>query len=387
MSDSDSDSEYETPRAIATTDPLLPLPVQLGFSEPSEPHLLGRHHFPSKLGGRPAWLDPLNLPPPSQVTCQHCHQPLTFLCQLYCPLEGRDDCFHRTVFVLVCAAPGCSSQTTGSVLAVRGQLPRVNSFYSQHPPPAGSEAVQQSEELVAGRQLCVVCGAAGDKKCSVCRQVAYCSRKHQTADWWAGHKSSCSDGAAGRACETYLLPESELVIEDEPSADGGVGDEDEQQDETLEQRNKRLLSTTKQSLSGADLTELQKSAASSCAAADFHYRRFRRRIAREPHQLIRYQRGGQPLWVSSRNQPSAADIAACVNCGANRQFEFQVMPQMLNHVWKDTAVGEDSVDWGTLAVFTCSTSCAPPVAPPCDTSQSTSRHSTYIEEFVWRQPM
>ena len=34
--------------------------VQLGFAEePERPHFLRRHFFPSKVGGEPAWLDPV----------------------------------------------------------------------------------------------------------------------------------------------------------------------------------------------------------------------------------------------------------------------------------------------------------------------------------------
>ena len=39
-------------------------------------------------------------------------------------------------------------------------------------------------------------------------------------------------------------------------------------------------------------------------------------------------------------------------CVGAREFEFQVMPQLLNKLGLDA-----SVDWGVLAVFTCKRSC------------------------------
>ena len=40
-------------------------------------------------------------------------------------------------------------------------------------------------------------------------------------------------------------------------------------------------------------------------------------------QVLRYQRGGEVLWVSEEGLPTPGDIPPCV-CGAPRVFEFQV---------------------------------------------------------------
>lgn len=54
----------------------------LGFVEPvAKPSDVLRHRFPSKVGGRPAWLDPLHLPTPEQLTCKATGKPLQFLLQ------------------------------------------------------------------------------------------------------------------------------------------------------------------------------------------------------------------------------------------------------------------------------------------------------------------
>lgn len=51
---------------------------------------------------------------------------------------------------------------------------------------------------------------------------------------------------------------------------------------------------------------------------------FKARISKNPGQVLRYQRGGMPLWLSSEFIPSQADIPACDQCGSKRIFEFQV---------------------------------------------------------------
>ena len=59
----------------------------LGFVEPPHhPSDLLRHRFPSKVGGSPAWLDPLALPTRDQLTCPYTGKPMQFLLQARIPL-------------------------------------------------------------------------------------------------------------------------------------------------------------------------------------------------------------------------------------------------------------------------------------------------------------
>ena len=64
---------------------------------------------------------------------------------------------------------------------------------------------------------------------------------------------------------------------------------------------------------------------------------------------------GAPLWVGAKGQPYGADGTplawTCRNCGGRAEFEFQVTPQML------AVAGADPPTFGTLAVYTCVTSC------------------------------
>lgn len=56
--------------------------TDLGFAEECEPWLLTNTFFPSKIGGRPAWLDLDALPMPGEIKCLKCGEPLVFLCQV-----------------------------------------------------------------------------------------------------------------------------------------------------------------------------------------------------------------------------------------------------------------------------------------------------------------
>lgn len=63
--------------------------IDLGFAEECEPWLLTNTYFPSKMGGRPAWLDLDDLPTPDEMKCVKCAKPLVFLCQVptFCLLQ------------------------------------------------------------------------------------------------------------------------------------------------------------------------------------------------------------------------------------------------------------------------------------------------------------
>ncbi len=84
---------------------------------------------------------------------------------------------------------------------------------------------------------------------------------------------------------------------------------------------------------------------------------------------------GVPLWFSTAHQPTPSDIPPCSRCGAPRVFELQLMPQALHYLLPPSGAEEVgvSIDFGTLAVYTCSKSC-PLGAEP------------FAKEVAWVQP-
>jgi len=152
---------------------------------------------------------------------------------------------------------------------------------------------------------------------------------------------------------------------------------------------------------------------------------------------------GGPLWVSSGDVPSDDDIPSCEYCGAPRKFELQVMPQMLNYLFGDNEQcekkekiaseevraallaasniaeqaksegregelpadfkkrheealervrnalllggsgmksGDDGMDWGVIAVYTCTASCG-----GGGVGGTKNKYGAYRAEFAWRQ--
>ena len=122
------------------------------------------------------------------------------------------------------------------------------------------------------------------------------------------------------------------------------------------------------------------------------YLKFQERIHRAPQQVIRYADGqsydddyddenkhdeddkdegvwSEPLWMGKQDVIDCAkDVPKCAQCGCQRQFEFQVMPQLL-HILEQ---GVNDLDWGILAVFSCPNSCG-------------DGNKKYFEEFIHYQ--
>ena len=166
--------------------------VDLGFIEKTEPSKLTCQQFPSKVGGKPAWLSLSPLPSPNQLQCPKCSAECIFLLQVYAPVEEDDNAFHRTVFVFLCKNPDCHQPNSQEpFVVVRSQLPRGNDFYSSEPPTPMTPAPTK------GDKLCVVCGISGPKCCAKCHSRSYCSKEHQTIDWKTGHKKNCSESCGG----------------------------------------------------------------------------------------------------------------------------------------------------------------------------------------------
>ena len=333
--------------------------------------LLHSRFFPSKMGGYPAWLALNDLP---DTSCPRCTQKMTFLCQVYSPWEdaGSDSGFHRAVFVFFCRAASChkeagAGQGGGAFKVFRSQLGRKNDFYPFHPP---KEEVMGADDLkFVVPDLCRLCGSPGDKMCGGCKRVKYCSKEHQERDWKrpSGHKTECKnmdlDLSVKPQRNGFNLPELELVIEpaedeDLPEeaneeSDGDDEDVDKEEMEKYEALQKEGKTGT---LSAKEIAK--HLAEDEDKKADPVFVHFKRSIQHSPEQVIRYGKGGQPLWISSKDIPKK--IPCCEICGAKRQFEFQMMPQRLNGCDLDAStLSEESVDWGVIAVFTCSNSCDP----------------------------
>jgi hypothetical protein len=145
VDDDDDDERIEETLVDDDDDDVDDEEVSLGFAvdRSDAPAALLRNHFPSKLGGAPAWLDPVMLPLTSELRCASSGAPLRFLMQLYAPINDDPRAFHRALYLFI-SPRGSALGMPGAVRAFRTQLPRANEYYGFDPPQENELPAQLS---------------------------------------------------------------------------------------------------------------------------------------------------------------------------------------------------------------------------------------------------
>ncbi|XP_023012957.2 zinc finger protein RP-8 [Leptinotarsa decemlineata] len=337
--------------------------LELGYMDECKPWQVESRLFPSKAGGKPAWLDLENLPPVERLLCKKCGKTMIFLCQIYAPYEENIkesfenylNNFHRTLFVFICRDPKCCERNNSDNLKVfRSSLQRNNRFYSYDPP---DDTPMPGFSLSKWVDLCSVCGCLSQLRCSKCKEVHYCSKEHQVLDWKSGHKKECTSSPNSIRLSTILFPEFEINTEMEELEEEPATNKEEEELEKFKVLEIEGKAGTMPELSEKDLE------AHASGTTDEAFEKFHKIVSFNPDQVIRYKVGGEPLWIAK--EPLPESIPDCQICGAPRQFEFQIMPQML------TFLRETELDFGVLVVYTCKASCL--------------GDGSYREEFIFKQ--
>lgn len=368
-----------------------------------ERKLLTRRMFPSKVGGKPAWLIPQSLP---EVACRKCSRPLRFLLQVYAS-RGSDHAgaFHRVLKLFI-----CTSCQPNEVRAFRSQLPRENAFYGSEPPDPEQIAASAHNDTELEEIICWDCGLP----CQTQRAFASADDDETVeevprADVVSNRCEECirrfrnGDAAA-------LLQERELTCceADEPSE---PDDDDEEGFEavdaapTAEAEAAQAVATANAALALASpaqdagdvamlgkLEEFRNFASKDPEHAidrseqkvfdewskneghkDDVFSKFQRFSSSNDGHVIRHVFGGKPLWFCGPGKLSG-EPPACPACGGARHFELQVQPQLIS-LLEESQANESSglvrrLDYGGVYVFVCKNSCSAAAETP------------YLEEFV-----
>jgi pre-rRNA-processing protein TSR4 len=351
--------------------------VHLGFSvalakedDDDQQRSTAAHHSPrwkdwdgGQMGGRPSWLQPRDLPR-DPIRCHNCHEPLSFVCQLYAPAdEINPDAFHRTLYIFGCPNIQCAHSTTGSIRVFRTQLPRDNPFFPEYTDDDSATTTTTMTIWTRHRpeawnvNVCHVCHQRGHGKCPI-QGLQFCGKHHQREyKKYIFDKREQLVVSKNDDIDVSLLPsicaESELVVEDEPrkyeSTEGtldrkadkalfgkGAGNHDDVDEDGNDDDEDRDLEQD-------DLNQMTGALGSS-SSKDPVTMAFFDRVSGVPNvqdQCLRYLRWpdesmgneqGAPLWIRQDYQPDS--IPPCEHCGSQRKFECQLMPQMLHYLLK-----------------------------------------------------
>ncbi|KAJ6220532.1 hypothetical protein RDWZM_006344 [Blomia tropicalis] len=358
--------------------------IDFGFIEPYRYEWLSKSKFfPSKVGGRPSFLALKPILGPTELKCNVCNRTMRFILQLYAPIESIENAFHRTLFVFGCGqTKACSEQ----FVVYRCQLAQKNDFYSDVAPDYDKNKDDTSYDPSPSNfsiQQCPVCNIFAPHRCAQCQTESYCSKEHQVVHWKiGGHKQRCgsSDQTSvdnGKTCkyEGILFPESEIIIDNDVDNEDNNDDKTEDNEEVENElemtkfyeyikKNRPTLQDENVEVYVSSGSGNQDKQTNMLQEVDEDEQRTFEHFKKQSKlgEAIRYRADwnidqfsmDDILWISNKSRLNSDQIPNCDQCGSARHFEFQIMPQLLNHllgigkpnVSKPT--NEEHLDWGTL---------------------------------------
>jgi hypothetical protein len=287
-----------TAAAEALQDPMM-LAVYDGYLSAAQEALSSV----TKLGGTPAYLSTEAQTAVAQrTTCKRCRTPMFLVAQCYCPLR---DGANRMMYVFACNKARCAEYPLESWAAVTVQHGEED--------PAIDDG--QNDEL---------------------------ERLEQPVD--------LRGGASG----AFVFPAVATYVEPEPEK------ETIEQSE-LEREMQRAAESNAHNpdIDATDLEELDRNVDLRNKVVDEYYEKFRRRMARQPAQVMRYQPTGAPLFMNPERTISMR-IPPCRHCGGHQCMELQIMPTAIFYLRAAQYApegGGDGFDFATVTVYTCAKAC------------------------------
>nr|XP_057931270.1 programmed cell death protein 2-like isoform X2 [Doryrhamphus excisus] len=280
----------------------------------------------NKIGGLPDWLPSL---PRMSPRCRRCSSLLAHVVQVYCPLEGSP--YHRTIHVFACPAEECKGRSDNWT-ALRSQSLEAEvkaARISRKPEPA-------QEALLSSTDWC------------------------DSADDWGIDEE---DGGTFKMDKQVLEEEPEqqtdipvlcpffISVVDE--LDVAAEEDDLAHAHELLRDYERREGVAVGTLDGVE----EKYEKSRAHHGDAAFSRFMKRISPCPQQVLRYCRGGEPLFISEPPANMGKLVTLCGSCGGPRILELQLMPALVSLLrWKDGG-GVTELEFGTVLVYTCTESC------------------------------
>ena len=313
--------------------------VILGFAEEVEKDEFEIENFPSKLGGFPIWLLPLKNNISLDFFKCSCGKILSFLLQLYCPLEKKKNCFHRMIYVFYCNK---CWKYKNFVKVLRLNLPENSSFFKG--------------ENIINKDLIL-----NDPLINELNKILKTSTEILDEYYIT---TSTEKKEAMNIYFNYYNNIEEKSIKSNDSFNNNNFDFFE--DDLISIKNKNELNEinnlTKEYLNNNPNVNIEKIEEESFDEKendklldinnDFFYDIFSNVVEYDQQQIIRYYRNNFfPLWFNKNNILTVNNIK-CKNCEGKVEFEFQIMPYVFFIEEKIS-----KIDIGTIVVYTCKNCC------------------------------
>ena len=311
-------------------------PVQLGFAENPRKGDFDLKNFPSKIGGLPVWLMPLSKNiPESFFTCS-CGEDLSFLLQLYSPLEDKPNSFHRMLYIFFCQK---CWRKKDLVKVLRINLPEESSYYNGEEILDINKIINDELTKKINEKL---------KKFTLDEYfISTAQEKKEASKIYLDFYSNAEEKSINSSDSSYNkqdIEEDEIVfnnVKEEKEYDNMV------QNYLKENPGENINKVEEES---DDEKENDKMIDSS--NNDIILNIFTRVTNYDKKQIIRFYRNNfYPLWFTQEKMLTTKNTK-CTNCGGDVVFEFQIMPYLF--------LIEPKIafnDIGTIVIYTCKNCC------------------------------
>uniref|UniRef100_A0A7S4LJL5 Programmed cell death protein 2 C-terminal domain-containing protein n=1 Tax=Eutreptiella gymnastica TaxID=73025 RepID=A0A7S4LJL5_9EUGL len=293
--------------------------VAVPYGAPSADEL--KDPYESQIGGQvkvPEWANF----DPRRAQCGVCGHPLYLMLQAFCPFEDLE----RIFLVYACNTEACHAQPSKCWQAWR---------------------LQRTIEKKGGDQ-------EGDGEKDDDGDADADAGPGDTEDSEDDDAGSLDDKAALTGLPPsapYCLPCFSLDMFPEPEQD------DSETDVAAEMRKmEEINKKTDAAITAKDLDSVAHSVPQF--KPDETFAAFQIRMELCPRQVVRWEIGAVPLWISNEKIPH--ELPECKACGAPCVVELQLMPTIVyvlkpyNHTH---VAGDEGLDFGTVTVYSCSQMC------------------------------
>ena len=313
-------------------------PVQLGFAEEPKKGDFDLKNFPSKIGGLPVWLLPLSNNISETFFICSCGENLSFLLQLYCPLEDKDNSFHRMIYVFFCQK--CWKKKD-LVKVLRINLPEKSSIYDGEDilninKIINDETIKKVNEILKKFILeeFFISTAPERKEASKLYLDFYSNAEEKSINSSDGSNNNIQD----KDMEEEIIfnnvkeeKEYDNMVQNYLKENPGVNIEKIEEESDDEKENDKIIDSSN---------------------SDIILSLFTKVTNYDKKQIIRYYRNNfYPLWFTQEKILSTKKTK-CRNCGNDIAFEFQIMPYLFI---KEPQIAFNDI--GTIVIYTCKKCC------------------------------
>ncbi|XP_072242604.1 programmed cell death protein 2-like [Leuresthes tenuis] len=327
-------------------------------------------YLTNKVGGSPDWLPVFSRQPPR---CRRCSAPLAHVVQVYCPLEASP--YHRNLHLFACLRAECCGRSESWVV-LRSQCLEAEAAAVQAP----SRAAPPQEATTAwcdNADDWGVEGEAGDGW-GGCVEKKTKARKEAPVLETEDNPQLCEPDIS-KSFQDLSLAELKDIPVFRPFFISVVEESDLCGEEVDLEHAQELLKEYERK-EGAAVGQLEESSVSGekyeksrARHGDVTFSRFMKTISVCPQQILRYCRGGKPIFISKPPSNMAQLVSVCNYCGGSRTFELQLMPALVSLLQRKDGSTEVELEFGTVVVYTCTNSCW------------TSGSNSAVEEFCFVQ--